>query len=85
MGYYVYVLRSDIDGRFYVGLTDNIERRLKEHNSGKTKSTKGYIPWVLFFKEDFESRIEARGREIYLKSGVGKEFIKRKWIGSSVG
>lgn len=81
--FYVYIIRSDIDGRFYVGLSDNIERRIKEHNSGKTFSTKGYRPWRLFFFEQYPTRIEARNRERYLKSGSGKEFIKEQWSGSS--
>jgi putative endonuclease len=79
MLFYVYIIRSEKDGRFYVGITEHIERRLKEHNSGKTTSTKSYVPWILFFTESFETRIEARAREVYLKSGIGKEFIKRKW------
>ncbi|MBW7891246.1 MAG: GIY-YIG nuclease family protein [Chitinophagaceae bacterium] len=83
--FFVYVLRSQKDGRFYVGLTDDVTRRLKEHNSGKTKSTKGFIPWELLFFETFVTRIEARNREKYLKSGVGKEYVKSYWSGSSVG
>ncbi len=78
--YLVYVLRSEKDGRFYVGLTSNLDRRIKEHNRGKTKSTKGFIPWEMFFYEDFETRDEARKREIYLKSGYGKKWIKEKWF-----
>jgi putative endonuclease len=66
--------------RFYVGMTKNIENRIKEHNSGKTKSTKGYVPWKLFSVECFISRIEARKREIYLKSGSAKERIKKNWL-----
>ncbi|MCC6372622.1 MAG: GIY-YIG nuclease family protein [Bacteroidia bacterium] len=78
--FFVYIIVSEINGlRFYVGMTANIDTRLKEHNSGKTKSTKGYIPWSLFFYETFKTRQEARGREIYYKSGTGKEKIKRKW------
>ncbi len=83
--YFVYVLKSEDNWRFYVGMTDNIERRLKEHNSGKTKSTKGYKPWILFFHETYNTRLEARKREKYLKSGIGKEFIKNKWSHSSAG
>ncbi len=45
--YFVYVLRSEVDDRLYKGLTKNIDKRLKEHNSGKMKSTKGYTPWDL--------------------------------------
>ncbi|HLR38050.1 MAG TPA: GIY-YIG nuclease family protein [Chitinophagaceae bacterium] len=83
--YFVYVLRSENYNRFYTGMTDNVARRIKEHNSGKTKSTKGYRPWKLFFYEKYSSRKEAREREKYLKSGVGREFIKEKWSGSSAG
>jgi len=83
--FFVYVIRSRVNGYFYVGLTGDVERRIDEHNSGKTKSTKPYKPWVFLFSEEFETRVEARKREVYLKSGVGKEYIKSKWSGSSVG
>ncbi len=82
--YYVYVIRGEADGRFYVGISENTEKRLEQHNKGMTFSTKGYRPWKLFFTEKFETRLEARKREVYLKSGTGKEYIKRKWSGSSV-
>ena len=85
MVHYVYVLKSNNHYRFYVGMTMNVERRVKEHNSGKTKSTKGYRPWSLFFFEEHDSRGAARMREKYLKSGIGKEFIKDKWSRSSAG
>jgi putative endonuclease len=49
---------------------------LKEHNFGKTKSTKGFIPWKLIYQEQIGARSDARKREKYLKSGVGKEFLK---------
>ena len=58
-------------------MTDNIERRLSEHNSGKVTSTKGYIPWELVHLETFDSRVEARKREKFLKSGDGRAFLKR--------
>lgn len=74
---FVYVLRSVRFNRFYVGMTDHVERRLKEHNQGKTKSTQFYRPWELVFTEQFEDRLSARKREKYLKSGVGKEYIKK--------
>jgi putative endonuclease len=83
--FFVYVIKSKVDNRFYVGLTENVERRLKEHNGGKTRSTKPYVPWELCFFETFNTRSEARSREVYFKSGVGKEYIKRYWTGSSVG
>ena len=74
--YFVYAIQSEKDKRIYVGMCGNIAVRLKEHNAGKTKSTKGFIPWKLIYSERLESRVEARKREIYLKSGIGKEFLK---------
>ncbi|SEG48499.1 putative endonuclease [Halpernia humi] len=74
--YFVYVLKSEVDGRLYKGQTSNLEKRLKEHNSGKTKSTKGFIPWRLVYFEIFASREEALLREKYFKSGIGREFLK---------
>jgi len=58
----VYVIKSQIDGRLYVGFTDSIERRIKEHNAGRTKSTKGFKPWILVYSELVYSRDEARKR-----------------------
>lgn len=81
MKFFVYILIND-SGRHYIGMCSNFENRLHEHNSGKTKSTKGYRPWKLLFKEEYSTRIEARAREKYLKSGVGREYIN-KWPRSS--
>jgi putative endonuclease len=77
--FFVYVIRSDINGHFYVGMTADVDKRIVKHNDGSTRSTKPYRPWQLFFCERYDSRTEARKREVYLKSGTGKELIKRKW------
>ncbi len=74
--YYVYAIKSLLRNYIYVGMTNDIERRTLEHNNGENKSTKAYKPFILIHKEQFETRIEARKREIYLKSGIGKEFLK---------
>ena len=76
---YVYVLRSLVDERLYVGITQDIAKRVKEHNSGRTKSTKGYRPWVKIHEESYSDRITARQREKYLKSGYGKQWLKNKY------
>ncbi|MBQ0787286.1 MAG: GIY-YIG nuclease family protein [Oceanihabitans sp.] len=76
--YYTYVLQSDMDGRLYKGHTNDVEKRLKEHNNGKTKSTKGYIPWELVYFETFKTKQEAILREKYFKTGSGREFLKDK-------
>ena len=74
--FFVYAIKSEKDSRIYVGMCVNVELRLKEHNEGKTKSTKGFRPWMLIYSEEAANRIEARKKEKYLKSGVGKEFLK---------
>ncbi len=74
--YYVYVLYSLDFERTYTGLTQNIEKRFYQHNAKQNKSTKAYVPWEMLYDEKFKTRIEARTREKYLKSGIGREFIK---------
>jgi|SRR5690606_3095970 len=70
--FYTYVLRSKVDSRLYKGHTSDLENRLKEHNSGKTKSTKGYVPWKLVYFETFDTKEEAMNRDKFFKSGIGK-------------
>ena len=74
--YKVYVIYSSSFERYYVGITDNIEVRIKRHNSGKTKSTKAYVPWEVILTEDYENRLAAREREKYLKSAAGRRWRK---------
>ena len=77
MNHYVYAIKSGKDGRIYVGISKNLDRRLSEHNNGEVKSTKAYLPWKLIYKEDCgEDRERARKREKYFKSGCGKELLK---------
>jgi putative endonuclease len=76
MDYIVYVIQSQKDGRLYKGLTQDVELRLKEHNSGKNFSTKPYTPWLLVYSKSFTSLAEARKYEKYLKSGIGREYLK---------
>jgi len=79
MKYYTYVLRSKKDGKHYTGITNNLERRLRQHNDGDTAtpSTRNRGPFVLVYSEEADNRMEARIREKYLKSGAGREFIKK--------
>jgi putative endonuclease len=71
--FYLYAISSLNRNYIYVGLTNNIERRFIEHNSGKNKTTKPYLPFKIIFTEEFEARI----REKYFKSGIGKEKLKQ--------
>ena len=74
----VYALKSQKDGRIYVGITSNFGKRITEHNTGRTKSTKGYRSWELFYFQTVETRLMARQIEKKLKSGAGKEFLKNR-------
>ena len=74
--WYVYVIRSLINKRFYTGSTNSLERRLKEHNLGKSNYTRLTKPFELVYKEEYLTRIEARRRERFLKTGKGREFLK---------
>ncbi|AGA77613.1 GIY-YIG nuclease family protein [Echinicola vietnamensis] len=74
--YTVYAIKSTVANRIYVGFTSDLKRRMREHNSGKTKSTKGFMPWKLIFTEEVEPRVLARIREKYWKSGIGKKKLK---------
>ena len=73
--WYVYIIRSLTNGRLYTGSTNNLERRLKEHNSGKSKYTANTRPFELIYKECYETRLDATRRELFLKSGKGREFL----------
>jgi len=77
--YYVYVIQSQIDRSTYIGYTGDLDKRLKEHNIGKTRSIKSKIPFVLVYFEEFENKTEARKREIRLKkNSFEKEQLYKK-------
>ncbi len=74
--YYVYVLKSLLNQRLYTGYSNNVEKRLEQHNSGKTKYTSHTGPYKLVYKETYSTRLEAARRERFLKSGKGRAFLK---------
>ena len=74
--YTVYVLKSLTNGRCYTGSTNSLKRRLEEHKGGKSKYTKLTKPFKLIYREHFKTRKEAYNRELFLKSGKGREYIK---------
>lgn len=75
-GFYVYAIVSEKDGTIYVGISKDFKQRLKEHNRGKSKYTKGHIPWRLFYTEYARDSVAARLKEKYYKSGAGKKRLK---------
>jgi putative endonuclease len=78
MFFYAYVLLSQKDNNYYIGYTNNLKRRLEEHNSGKNFSTKPRTPLKLIYFEGCINEDDAKQREKYLKSTIGRRFIKKR-------
>ncbi len=76
--YYVYVLQSEKDGSFYVGYTDDLRKRLNDHNKGKVPSTKNRTPLKLVYYEACLNQQDATKRENYLKTTWGRRFINSR-------
>jgi putative endonuclease len=76
--WYVYVLESAKDKRWYTGCTNNLNERIIEHNSGKVYATKSRRPLIFIYCEISLSKNDAYRREKYLKSGMGKRYIKNR-------
>ncbi len=79
--YYVYVLRSRATSRLYIGSSGNPDQRLSAHNSGRVRSTKTYRPWERILLEMHSDRVTAEKRERYLKSGWGRDALRKKLSG----
>ncbi|MDA2914200.1 GIY-YIG nuclease family protein [Acidobacteriia bacterium AH_259_A11_L15] len=73
----LYVLRSELTGKRYVGSTSNVASRLEQHNRGKVRATKGGRPWKLVYVEQFNTDRAARRREVSLKGGQGRAELDR--------
>ena len=73
--YYLYILKSIKEGQIYIGSTNNIERRLKEHNRGHTISTRRFIPWRVLYLEKYLTKKEAVRREQQLKKWKSRKRI----------
>jgi putative endonuclease len=78
MEYFVYVLLSKKDNKFYTGFTHNLNERIIKHNSGKVSSTQYRSPFDLVYYEVCFNQEDALHREKYLKSTYGKRYIKNR-------
>ena len=76
--YTVYVLKSLKDHKRYIGMTRNIVQRISQHDAGQVKSTKHRRPLQLVYTEEVETREEASKKELFFKSGKGREYLKNK-------
>ncbi|MFA5794086.1 MAG: GIY-YIG nuclease family protein [Candidatus Brocadiia bacterium] len=79
--FYVYIIQSKNYGGLYTGYTENLERRLSEHNSNQVASTKNRGPFRIIYYEVCFNQEDALDRERYLKSGMGKRYIKNRLKG----
>jgi putative endonuclease len=73
-----YAIFDKFTKEVYVGLTNDLDRRISEHKRGQSKYTRKYRDIELFYTEECENYVDARKREKYFKSGCGKEFLKIK-------
>jgi putative endonuclease len=78
--YFVYGLASVHRSYIYVGLSNDLDRRLSEHNRGYNKTTRAYAPFILIYSESCEDRVRARQREKYWKGGSGKRQLHKLWL-----
>jgi len=75
MYYYVYVLYSHKLNKKYIGFTNDIKKRISEHNSGKSHFTSKGTPWKLIYLQTFISKTDAMNEERFLKTGKGRERL----------
>jgi putative endonuclease len=78
MYYYIYILKSLKDNKFYTGFTSNLKKRLAEHENGEVISTKDRLPLKLVYFEGCVNQKDATHREKYLKTSWGKRYIKER-------
>lgn len=73
---FVYVLKSEVTGQHYVGISKFGPKRIRQHNKGQSKGTRGKGPWELIYQEEHPGYSSARAREQFLKSGKGREWLR---------
>ena len=76
--WYVYVLQSSKDKRWYTGYSSDLRKRFTQHVEGKSTWTKGRGPFTIIYYEACHNQDDARSRELFLKSGYGKRYLKNR-------
>ena len=79
--FYTYVLQSKKNAIWYTGSTNDLRKRLKLHNDGKSTYTNKFRPWQVIYYEACTTESDARSRELFLKSGVGKRYLRNRLRG----
>ena len=76
--FYTYIIKSKKDDKWYTGSTNDLRKRLKQHDENRSTYTKGRGPWDLIYYEACLNEDDARSREKYLKSGMGRRYLKNR-------
>ena len=76
--FYTYVLKSATSGKHYVGSSEDLISRLKQHNAGQVTSTQSGTPWSVVYYEAYTTKLLARQGELFYKTGQGRRQLKRK-------
>jgi putative endonuclease len=76
--FYTYVIKSKKNGKFYTGFTSDLKRRILQHNNDYSTYTRKRGPFELLYYEACLNEEDARARELYLKSGMGKRYLKNR-------
>jgi putative endonuclease len=76
--FYVYVLHSDKDDGLYIGYSTDLRKRLVQHKTGTAFATSYRAPWILIYYEAYLEPADAKGREVFLKSGSGRKFLMKQ-------
>ena len=76
MPYFVYIIQSEKDESYYIGSTQDLDKRLVRHNQGRSKYTKSKIPWKLVYHEDYPDRSSAMKREQEIKRRKSRAYIE---------
>lgn len=74
---YLYMLKSEKDGKLYIGCTNDLKKRIQEHNRGESFATKGRKPFSLIYYEAYLNRKDAEKREKFFKTGWGRQYFKK--------
>ncbi len=78
--YYIYLLESQKDKSWYIGYSADLKQRFESHNNGQNAATKSKLPWKLIYYEAYDNRLDAKKREVFLKSGSGRRFLKKQLL-----
>ena len=76
--WYTYIIKSKKDDKWYTGYTQTLRKRFSDHNNGLSTWTKGRGPFTIIYYEACINKEDARSRELFLKSGMGKRYVKNR-------